>query len=163
MRDFSEGLAAVEESDDAPVGDETETEAVEDESKKIEGPPAWGYIIPSGKLWLKLDYAEAGDFRDGRAAVRPIGEGTYWVLIDSKGKVKTSGSYTALVLLGEKRAAWKKDGQWGLMDFQEKVIDLKAGAERQDRLAAIGPFGDKRRRRESRMVSGDIWTPRENG
>jgi len=142
--DFSEGLAAVEESDDAPVGDETESETVEDESKKIEGPPAWGYIIPSGKLWLRLDYAEAGNFRDGRAAVRPIGDGTPWVLIDSKGKVKTTGQYTALVLLGEKRAAWKKDGKWGLMDFQERVIELKPGGERQDGLIAVGPFGDKR-------------------
>ena len=143
-RDFSEGLAAVEESNDAPVGDETETESVEDESKKIEGPPAWGYIIPSGKLWLKLDFAEAGNFRDGRAAVRPVGEGTPWVLIDSKGKAKTTGVYSGLVLLGEKRVAWKKDGRWGLMDFQEKVFEVKPGSDRQDALEAVGPFGDKR-------------------
>lgn len=142
--DFSEGLAAVEESDDAPVGDETESETVEDESKRIQAPPAWGYIIPSGKLWLRLDFAEAGNFRDDRAAVRPLGDGTPWVLIDSKGKVRTTGVYTALVLLGEKRVAWKKDGKWGLMDFQERVIELKPGAERQDILTAVGPFGDKR-------------------
>ena len=142
--DFSEGLAAVEESDDAPVGDETESESTEDESKKIEGPPAWGYIIPSGKLWLRLDFAEAGNFRDDRAAVRPIGEQTPWVLIDSKGKARTTGIYSALVLLGEKRVAWKKDGKWGLMDFQEKVMEIQPGAARQDILAAVGPFGDKR-------------------
>lgn len=143
-RDFSEGLAAVEESDDAPVGDETESESVDDESKKIEGPSAWGYIIPSGKLWLRLDYAQAGDFRDDRAAVRPTGEGTSWCLIDSKGKVRTTGVYQALVLLGEKRVAWKKDAEWGLMDLQEKVVELKPGAERQDVLGAVGRFGDKR-------------------
>ena len=142
--DFSEGLAAVEESDDAPVGDETESETVEDESKRIQAPPAWGYIIPSGKLWLRLDFAEAGNFRDDRAAVRPLGDATPWVLIDSKGKVRTTGVYTALVLLGEKRVAWRKDGKWGLMDFQERVIELKPGVERQDILAAVGPFGDKR-------------------
>ena len=143
-RDFSEGLAAVEESDDAPVGNETEADSVEDDAKKIVGPPAWGYVIPSGKLWLRLDFAEAGNFRDDRAAVRPMGEGTPWVLIDSKGKLRTKNRYSALVLLGEKRVAWKKDGKWGLMDFQEKVVELKPGAVRQDLLVAVGPFGDKR-------------------
>jgi hypothetical protein len=143
-RDFSEGLAAVEESDDAPVADETEAESVDDESKKIEGPPAWGYIIPSGKLWLRLDFSEAGDFRDGRASVRPIGDGVSWVLIDSKGKAKTTGQYTALVLLGEKRVAWRKDGKWGLMDFQERVVELQPGAARQDVLLAVGPYGSRR-------------------
>jgi len=149
-RDFSEGLAAVEESDDAPVGDETESETVEDESKKIQAPPAWGYIFPSGKLWLSLDFAEAGEFRDNRAAVKKPGEGASWALIDSKpdkdghAKIRTTGTYTGLVLLGEKRAAWKKDGKWGLMDFQEKVMELVPGSERQDGLKAVGPFGDGR-------------------
>ena len=148
--DFSEGLAAVEESDDAPVGDETESDSTEDESKKIEGPPAWGYIIPSGKLWLRLDFAEAGNFRDDRAAVKKEGEVASWFLVDSKpdkeghAKFRTAGTYTGLVLLGEKRAAWKKDGKWGLMDFQEKVIEIQPGASRQDLLVAVGPFGDKR-------------------
>ena len=150
VRDFSEGLAAVEESDDAPVGNETDSDSVEDDSKKIEGPPAWGYIIPSGKLWLKLDFSEAGNFQDGRAAVKKAGEGNSWMLIDSKpdkdghATQRTTGSYTGLVLLGEKRAAWKKDGKWGLMDFQERVIEVKAGSERQDVLEAVGSFGDKR-------------------
>ena len=149
-RDFSEGLAAVEESDDAPVGDETEPEVIEEESKKIEGPPAWGYIIPSGKLWLALEFSEAGDFCDGRAAVKPVRDGASWVLIDSKpdktghAKVRTSGTYAGLVLLGEKRAAWRSEAKWGLMDFQEKVLELKPGGERQDVLLAVGPFGDKR-------------------
>jgi len=150
VRDFSEGLAAVEESDDAPVGDEVGSEPVEDDSKKIEGPPAWGYIIPSGKLWLRLDFAEAGNFRDNRAVVKPLGDGASWALIDSKpdkngrAKIRTTGTYAGLVLLGEKRAAWKKDGKWGLMDLQERVMEIKPGVERQDLLAAVGPFGDKR-------------------
>jgi len=149
-RDFAEGLAAVEESDDAPVGDEMDAGVVEDESKKIQGPPAWGYILPNGNLWLGLDFVEAGDFRDGRAAVKPLREGASWALIDSKpnkehhGKVRTTGTYSGLVLLGEKRVAWRTEGKWGLMDFQEKVIEVKPGGARQDILLAVGPFEDRR-------------------
>ena len=152
-RDFSEGLAAVEESDDAPVTDDTEAEQVEAEKSamgtKLELPPAWGYIIPSGKLWSKLEFAEAGNFLDGRAAVRGLGEGTPWVLVDSKfNKARTTGNYSGLVPLGGKRVAWQRGGiGWGLMDLQEKVVELQAGlkaqdgtGEAQDILAAVGPF-----------------------
>jgi len=150
-RDFSEGLAAVEESDDAPVTDDTEAEQVEAEKSamgtKSELPPAWGYVIPSGKLWGRLDFAEAGNFHDGRAAVRGLGEGTPWVLVDSKIKVRTTGNYVGLVPLGGKRVAWRRGGGWGLMDLQEKVVELRAGlkgadgtGEAQDILAAVGPF-----------------------
>ena len=151
-RDFSEGLAAVEESDDAPVTDDTEAEQVEAEKSsmgtKSELPPAWGYIIPSGKLWGRLDFAEVGNFHDGRAAVRGLGEGTPWVLVDSKIKVRTTGNYTGLVPLGGRRVAWRRGGGgWGLMDLQEKVVELRAGlkgqdgtGEAQDILAAVGPF-----------------------
>ena len=151
-RDFSEGLAAVEESDDAPVTDDTEAEQVEAEKSsmgtKSELPPAWGYIIPSGKLWGRLDFAEVGNFHDGRAAVRGLGEGTPWVLVDSKIKVRTTGNYTGLVPLGGRRVAWRRgSGGWGLMDLQEKVVELRAGlkgqdgtGEAQDILAAVGPF-----------------------
>jgi biotin carboxyl carrier protein len=144
-RDFAEGLAAVEESDDAPVGEEEEPGWFEEkEEKKPAGPVAWGYIIPSGKLWIPLQFAEAGDFLDGRAAVRAEGEGTPWVLIDSKGKVRTTGLYTGLVPVGERRVAWKRDGGWGLMDFSEKVMEISPGAEKPDELGAIGPFGSGR-------------------
>jgi biotin carboxyl carrier protein len=144
-RDFAEGLAAVEESDDAPVGEEVEEGWFEEkEEKKPAGPVAWGYIIPSGKLWIPLQFAEAGDFLDGRAAVRAEGEGTPWVLIDSKGKVRTTGLYTGLVPVGERRVAWKRDGGWGLMDFSEKVMEISPGAEKPDELGAIGPFGSGR-------------------
>jgi len=144
-RDFSEGLAAVEESDDAPVGEEVEPAWFEEkQEKKPTGPVLWGYIIPSGKLWIPLQFAEAGDFLDGRAAVRPEGPGTPWVLIDSRGKVRTTGLYTGLVPLGEKRAAWKRDEAWGLMDFTEKVMTISPGTEKQDFLASIGPFGSER-------------------
>ena len=143
-RDFSEGLAAVEESDDAPVTDDMEVEQVEAEKSgmetKPELAPAWGYIIPSGKLWGKLDFAEVGNFLDGRAAVRTLGEGTLWVLIDSKIKARTTGNYSALVLLGAHRVAWRRDGGWGLMDLQEKVVDIKPGLKDQDVLGAVGPF-----------------------
>lgn len=144
-RDFSEGLAAVEESDDAPVGEEVEPAWFEEKpEKKAAGPVSWGYIIPSGKLWISLQFAEAGDFLDGRAAVRPEGEGTPWVLIDSKGKVRTTGLYTGLVPLGEKRVAWKREAGWGLMDFSEKVMEIFSGSQKQDVLEAVGPFGSER-------------------
>ena len=142
-KDFAEGLAAVEESEDAPVDEQAEPKLFEEkEDKKPAGPAAWGYILPSGKLWIRLDYAEAGKFLDGRAAVRPEGEGSPLVLIDSKGKVRTTGPYRGLVPLGEKRAAWKREAGWGLMDFQEKVVDLSPGGEAQDVLIAVGPFGN---------------------
>jgi pyruvate/2-oxoglutarate dehydrogenase complex dihydrolipoamide acyltransferase (E2) component len=145
-RDFAEGLAAVEESDDAPVEDEPAPSLFgeKEETKKPAGPVLWGYIIPSGKLWIPLQFSEAGKFLDGRAAVRTEGEGTPWVLIDSKGKVRTTGLYSGLVPVGEKRVAWKREAGWGLMDFQEKPIELAAGSEKQDILASIGPFGDER-------------------
>jgi len=144
-RNFAEGLAAVEESDDAPVGEEVEPAWFEEkEEKKPTGPVSWGYVIPSGKLWIPLQFAEAGDFLDGRAAVRPEGEGTPWVLIDSRGKVRTTGLYTGLVSVGEKRVAWKRDGGWGLMDFTEKVMEILPKAEKQDVLTVIGPFGSER-------------------
>ena len=151
IKDFSEGLAAVEESDDAPVGEDTETQLVEEEPKKVVGPAAWGYIIPSGKLWGKLDWAEAGNFREGRAVVRPLGEGTSVVLIDSKMKVRTTGKYTGLVPLGAKRAAWKKEKGWGVMDLQERVMEIQPSLKTQDGvgvdqdvLVSVGPFGDGR-------------------
>lgn len=144
-KDFSEGLAAVEESDDAPVGEETEPAwfegKQEKEEKKPSGPPAWGYILPSGKLWIPRGFSEAGNFLDGRAAVRPEGEGAPMVLIDSKGKVRTTGLYKGLVPLGERRVAWKRDAGWGLMDFQEKVMETFPGQESQDLLEVLGPFG----------------------
>ena len=143
-KDFGEGLAAVEESDDAPVEDQAEPKLFEepDEAKKPAGPAAWGYIIPSGKLWIPLEFSEAGSFVDGRAAVRPLGEGAPWVLIDSKGKVRTTGLYTGLVPLGERRVAWKREKGWGLMDFQEKTMEISPGGP--ESLQAIGPFGSGR-------------------
>lgn len=143
-KDFSEGLAAVEESDDAPVDEQVEPKFFEDkeEEKKPAGPAAWGYILPSGKLWIRLEYAEADHFLDGRAAVRPGGGEDSCRLIDSKGKVRTTGLYRRLVPLGEKRVAWKREAGWGLMDFQEKVMEIAPGSSSQDGLAAVGPFGN---------------------
>ena len=63
------------------------------------------------------------------------------MLIDSKGKVRTTGLYQGLVLLGEKRVAWKREAGWGLMDFSEKVMEVVPGNQKPDSLAAIGPFG----------------------
>ncbi len=112
-KDFAEGLASVEESDDAPVDEQAEPKLFEDaeETKKPAGPAAWGYVIPSGKLWIPLQFAEAGNFLDGRAAVRPLGEGTSWALIDSRGKVRTTGRYSRLVPLGE--GGWLGSGRRG--------------------------------------------------
>ena len=142
-KDFAEGLAAVEESEDAPVDEQAELKLFEDrEDKKPAGPAAWGYILPSGKLWTRLEFAQAGPFVDGRAAVRPEGEGAPLVLIDSKGKVRTTGLYRGLVSLGEKRVAWKREENWGVMDFQEKVIEIVPEGGAQDPLVAIGPFGN---------------------
>jgi len=143
-KDFSEGLAAVEESDDAPVDEQAETKLFEEaeEAKKPAGPAAWGYIIPSGKLLIALQFAEAGDFLNGRAAVRPLGEGAPWVLIDSKGKVRSSGLYAALVPLGEKRVAWKREKGWGVMNHQEKALEISPDGP--EGLLAIGPFGSGR-------------------
>ena len=142
-KDFSEGLAAVEESDDAPVDEQTEPGWFEEkEEKKPAGPAAWGYIIPSGKLWIPLEFAEAGNFLDGRAAVRPLGDGAPLLLIDSKGKVRTTGLYRGLAPLGEKRVAWKREQGWGLMDFQEKALELSPGGA--ESLQAVGPFGSER-------------------
>ena len=151
-RNFTEGLAAVEESEDAPMTDDVEAEQAEAEKSgmetKPEVPPAWGYIIPSGKLWGKLEFAEVGNFLDGRAAVKALGEGMPWVLVDSKIKVRTTGNYAGLVPLGGKRVAWRRGGVgWGLMDLQEKVVELQPGlkaqdgtGEAQDILVAVGPF-----------------------
>ena len=152
-RDFSEGLAAVEESEDAPVGegDEVVEDKSEAEAKKPAGPAAWGYILPSGKLWGRLDFAVAGDFLDGRAAVQALGEGMPWVLIDSKIKTRTTKNYGGLVPLGAKRVAWKQKGGWGLMDLQERVMEIRPGLKNQDGegvgqdvLEAVGPFGEDR-------------------
>ena len=140
-KDFAEGLAAVEESDDAPMTEEVEPALFEErEIQKPTGPVLWGYIIPSGKLWIPLKFAEAGNFLDGRAAVRPEGGGAPTVLIDSRGKVRTTGLYQQLVLVGERRVAWKREAGWGLMDFQEKVVEIFPGEEAQDGLGGIGPF-----------------------
>lgn len=143
-KDFAEGLAAVEESDDAPLDEQAEAKffGEPEEIKKPTGPPAWGYIIPSGKLWIPLEFSEAGNFLDGRAAVRPLGEGAPWVLIDSKGKVRTTGLYAALVPLGEKRVAWKREKGWGLMDYLEKAMEIAPDGP--EGLQAIGPFGSGR-------------------
>jgi len=152
-RDFSEGLAAVEESEDAPVaeGMEVAEDKTEEDAKKPAGPAAWGYILPSGKLWGRLDFAVAGDFLDGRAAVRALGENMPWVLIDSKMKTRTTKNYGGLIPLGARRVAWKQSGEWGLMDLQERVIEIRPGLKNQDGegvgqdvLGAVGPFGDER-------------------
>jgi len=140
---FAEGLAAVEESDDAPMEEQAEPGLFEEkEEKKPTGPAAWGYIIPSGKLWIPLEFAAVGNFLDGRAAVRPWGEGAPWVLIDSKGKVRTTALYRGLAPLGEKRVAWKRAAGWGLMDFQEKTLEISPGGA--ESLQAIGPFDSER-------------------
>ena len=143
-KDFAEGLAAVEESEDAPMEEQAEPKLFDDqeEKKKPAGPSAWGYILPSGKLWTRLEFSEAGKFLDGRAAVRPEGEGASLVLIDSKGKVRTTGMYRGLVPLGERRVAWKREAGWGLMDLQERVQEVFPAGEAQDGLVAIGPFGN---------------------
>ena len=158
-KNFSEGLAAVEESEDASNEEQTELGLFEKkEEKKPSGPEAWGYILPSGKLHIpkenslpdsqnpkesgRLYFSEAGDFLDGRAAVRPLGGGASWMLIDSRGKVRTTGQYTGLVLLGEARVAWKREAGWGLMDFQEKSLEISPGGS--ESLQAIGPFGSER-------------------
>ena len=153
-KDFSEGLAAVEESEDAPVADGTEVAnevKSEEEAKKAQGPVAWGYILPSGKLWGRLDFAVAGDFLDGRAVVQGLGESMPFVLIDSKIKTRTTKNYGGLVLLGEKRVAWRQSGGWGLMDLQERVLEIRPGIKNQDGegvgqdvLEAVGPYGDHR-------------------
>lgn len=150
-KDFAEGLAAVEESEDASAESETEGALFaqkEEKEAKPAGPALWGYILPSGKLWIRPEFAEAGNFLDGRAAVKPAKEGSPWVLIDSKpdkegrAKIRTTGQYAGLVSLGEKRVAWKREGRWGLMDFQEKPMELSPGKEKQDILLAVGPFGN---------------------
>lgn len=152
-KDFSEGLAAVEESEDAPVaeGEAGVEDKSEEEAKRPAGPAAWGYILPSGKLWGRLEFAEAGDFRDGRAAVRALGEGMPWGLIDSKMKARTTKNYGGLVPLGGKRVAWRQNGGWGLMDLQERVMEIRPSLKNQDGvgveqavLEAVGPFGDGR-------------------
>jgi pyruvate/2-oxoglutarate dehydrogenase complex dihydrolipoamide acyltransferase (E2) component len=144
VKDFAEGLAAVEESDDAPVDEQAEPKLFEDteEVKKPAGPAAWGYVIPSGKLWIPLEFAEAGNFMDGRAVVRALGEGARLALIDSKGKERTTGRYTGLVPLGERRVAWRREHGWGLMDFTEKAMEISPGGS--ESLQAIGPFGSER-------------------
>jgi len=144
VKDFAEGLAAVEESDDAPVDEQAEPKLFEEvaEVKQPAGPVAWGYILPSGKLWIPSEFAEAGRFVDGRAVVRPQGEGANVLLIDSKGKVRTSALYTGLVSLGEKRVAWKRAQGWGLMDMTEKAMEISPGGA--ESLQAIGPFGSER-------------------
>lgn len=77
----------MEESEDAPVEEQAEAKLFEEkEEKKPSGPAAWGYILPSGKLWIRLEFAEAGQFLDGRAAVRPSGEGTPWCSSTAKEK-----------------------------------------------------------------------------
>lgn len=160
-KDFREGLAAVEESDDAPMGEEKESGWFADKpefEKPPDGKTAWGYIIPSGKLHIpkpksridSLDaqkndrpfFVEAGNFLDGRAAVLSAGADASWGLIDSKGKVRTSGKYTALVPLGARRVAWRREAGWGLMDFQEKTMEISPGGV--ESLLAIGPFGHER-------------------
>ena len=153
-KDFSEGLAAVEESEDAPVADGTEVVnevKSEEEAKKSQAPAAWGYILPSGKLWGRLDFAVAGDFLDGRAVVQGLGENMPFVLIDSKIKTRTTKNYGGLVLLGEKRVAWRQSGGWGLMDLQERVLEIRPGIKNQDGegvgqdvLEAVGPYGNDR-------------------
>ena len=153
-KDFSEGLAAVEESEDAPVADGTEVVnevKSEEEAKKPQAPAAWGYILPSGKLWGRLDFAVAGDFLDGRAVVQGLGESMPFVLIDSKIKTRTTKNYGGLVLLGEKRVAWRQSGGWGLMDLQERVLEIRPGIKNQvgegvgqDVLEAVGPYGNDR-------------------
>lgn len=153
-KDFSEGLAAVEESEDAPVADGTEVVnevKSEEEAKKSQAPAAWGYILPSGKLWGRLDFAVAGDFLDGRAVVQGLGESMPFVLIDSKIKTRTTKNYGGLVLLGEKRVAWRQSGGWGLMDLQERVLEIRPGIKNQDGegvgqdvLEAVGPYGNDR-------------------
>ena len=153
-KDFSEGLAAVEESEDAPVADGTEVVnevKSEEEAKKPQAPAAWGYILPSGKLWGRLDFAVAGDFLDGRAVVQGLGENMPFVLIDSKIKTRTTKNYGGLVLLGEKRVAWRQSGGWGLMDLQERVLEIRPGIKNQDGegvgqdvLEAVGPYGNDR-------------------
>ena len=44
--------------------------------------------------------------------------------------------------MGEKRVAWKRDEGWGLMDFQEKIVEVSPGSGAQDVFLAIGPFGN---------------------
>ena len=144
-RDFAEGLAAVEESEDAPLEEEAEEKWFGEEKAVARpvGPAAWVYVIPSGRLWIRDHFVEAGNFLEGRAVVRRE-ETAVRVLIDSKGKVRSVGAYEGLVLLGERRVAWKRGGGWGMMDFMEKVMEISPGEEKQNELAAIGPFGNER-------------------
>lgn len=136
VQDFSEGLAAVRDSGERP-GDEEEKERTEDRSP--ENIALWEYVLPTGKTKIQPRFSAAGAFLDGRAAVRPHESFDYWILIDTRGNHKTTGSHRKLVLLGSRRMASLREEGWALMDFREQILPDPSA-----RWLTLGPFQDER-------------------
>ena len=146
-QDFSEGLAAVRDSGERPGAEEQAA----DENAQTEAMAHWGYVLPTGKTKIPPRFGAAGQFLDGRAAVRPHETADFWVLIDTRGNHKTVGSHRKLVLLGSRRVASLQEDGWALMDFREQMLPgLSPSDSPSDRPAssprwlALGPFRNER-------------------
>lgn len=136
VQDFSEGLAAVRDSGQRP-GDEEEKEKIADTVS--ETMPLWEYVLPTGKTKIQPRFSAASAFLDGRAAVRLQEALDYWILIDTRGNHKTTGSHRKLVLLGSRRMASLQEESWALMDFREQMLPDPSA-----RWLTLGPFQDER-------------------
>ncbi|MGA1195902.1 MAG: WG repeat-containing protein [Candidatus Latescibacterota bacterium] len=131
VKEFQEGLAAVNVNDDMSLGQ-------------------WGYIDPLGNMVIEPQYWLASSFSEGLAAVLPTG-GVNWSYIDATGKVLISRltekkpfiygaqpfkNGVACVEAAKDRTAFKRTegfqskkrtgqkGMWGFVDALGRVIAL---------------------------------------
>ncbi len=89
----------------------------------VDGQPRWGYVDGEGRLVVACTYLAAGDFSEGRAAVKI--QGGMWGYIDPEGKMLIAPRYTSAKPFAEGRA-WVQAGgaYWGCIDLAgQNVID----------------------------------------
>ena len=95
----------------------------DDESQVVLFPVAiegsWGYINSEGAIVIEPAFQIAGDFADGRAAVR---NNWRWEYIDKTGEAVIEGNFQQLQLFSEGKAAVRMDGRWGFVNTKGEFV-----------------------------------------
>lgn len=98
IRHFSEGLAALKQSDSS----------------------GYGFIDPTGKFVIPPKFEKAGDFAEGLA---PVEVNEKWGFIDNTGKIIIKPQFESLMGgFFKNLAAAQQNGKWGLIDKRGKAV-----------------------------------------
>ena len=111
---FSEGMAAVNQGQKWGVNRYGFSEELE--------PGLWGYIDSTGREVVPVSLHSAKPFQEGRALVFRLHSGNGTVFIDKTGKDISDRSYGGGHGYSGGVAQLNRNGRWGLVDRNEKVV-----------------------------------------